>query len=298
MYKIHSKDNNTDICYPHNPGKESIWVLEVGRSNPYPLYDTGNMNRDVFVLHYVLTGKCVYQGQIIEGPCVFLMTPDHLQRYVVTDDSPFFEQYWIKFSGPGAQGFLNEAGFLKDPKIYDCPYIYQAFQVFFELSNTNNYVGKDDRFYMLNGLLQLLALHSVHSQKDLKQENYPPYVQTLQEYIHRNYASAINESDLAALVHLSVRYMHRIFKKEIGMPPIQYLNSYRIKCAKKMLTESNLTVAKIAEAVGFPDPNYFSCVFQRYSKNIPPSEYRKRHRQTYQTKGGAEQKAPSGKEFL
>lgn len=255
-----------------------LYIMEIGHSNPVPSYDTGIMKRDVFVIHYVLSGTGTYNGYRIEGPCAYLMQPTTPQRYIVDSDSPFFDQYWIKFTGTEAKALLEEAGFLMDQPVFECPYINQAFNVFREMCNPDNYAQKDDRYHLMSGFFQLLSLHSVSVRKSNEQRGESNvYVKQICEYIHKNYASPINETELAHVVHLSVRYMHRIFKAEIGMPPIRYLNTCRIKYAKRLLSESTMTIAKIAESVGFPDSNYFCCVFQRYNDGISSSGYRKKH---------------------
>lgn len=61
----------------------------------------------------------------------------------------------------------------------------------------------------------------------------------------------------------------------MGVPPIRYLNNYRIQCAKKLLIDSNFTIANIAESIGFINPNYFCRAFKRHNNGISPSEFRK-----------------------
>lgn len=282
MIKIHYNLNDTDICSPHKMGKESLWVCEIGHSYPGKGYLSRLMSRNCYVLHYIKSGCGYYRNHPVEAPCVFLMRPDETQYYTVSDDpkSPQWEQYWIMFSGPAAEGYLREAGFgNEEQSVFPCPYINQAYHILHDLQSIINYTNHDDRFYMLTGLFRLFSLHSATSHPTAPgvRQSYSRYVQTICDYIQENYAQPLCEDDLAAIVHLSTRYMHRIFKQELGISPIRYLNAYRVQCAKRLLTELNLPVNQTAEAVGFSDPNYFCCVFQRFTDGLSPMEYKKKH---------------------
>ena len=54
-----------------------------------------------------------------------------------------------------------------------------------------------------------------------------------------------------------------------------YVNKVRMEFAKKPLCCSDESIAEIAAAVGFGDPNYFSRVFTQII-GISPTEFRKR----------------------
>ncbi|MFP9100212.1 ATP-binding protein [Flavobacterium sp. RHBU_24] len=58
-----------------------------------------------------------------------------------------------------------------------------------------------------------------------------------------------------------------------GYPPINFIRSIRLKKAAELLSESNMAIADIAEAVGFNSMSYFSkCFHDSFSKT--PSQYR------------------------
>ena len=65
-----------------------------------------------------------------------------------------------------------------------------------------------------------------------------------------------------------------LFKKEIGIGFSDYLTVCRMEHAKKMLKESDLPVALVAEDAGYSDSKYFSKTFNK-TVGLKPSEYRK-----------------------
>ena len=278
MVITHIRENTTKIFFPKIVSQAPLRVLEIGRSNPPAGYDSGNMPRPVWVLHYIVSGSGVVCGIPFSAPAAFLFTPETVQRYTVDADSGFFEQYWIKFSGSAAPAYLSEAGMPTDAGVFSCDYIHKAVALLREALSLSFYRNMDEGYCMLGVLSRLFALHAAGQRgTDNGVQHISQSVLRICDYIHEHYTDTLTERALADLVHFSVPYMHKRFAKEMGIPPIRYLNQYRIQCAQRLLLEENLTVTKIAEATGFIDPNYFCCVFQRFSGGLSPTEYRKRH---------------------
>lgn len=92
-------------------------------------------------------------------------------------------------------------------------------------------------------------------------------------YIEKNYASAISLDELAKIAYMSSSYFCHYFRKEIGRPPIAFINEFRIEKAAKMLSETDLQISQIALSVGFDNYSYFIRKFREY-KNVTPKEYR------------------------
>ena len=75
----------------------------------------------------------------------------------------------------------------------------------------------------------------------------------------------------------SPAYIRRLFLKETGLSPNDYMNNLRIEKAKKLLAynKHELSVSDISEQCGFKDPFYFSRLFKKNTGETP-SEYRKK----------------------
>ena len=54
----------------------------------------------------------------------------------------------------------------------------------------------------------------------------------------------------------------------------EYLASYKLELAKKMLLETDMTVAEIAEKLNYTSAQNFNRFFTKY-ENISPGKYRK-----------------------
>jgi AraC-like DNA-binding protein len=65
------------------------------------------------------------------------------------------------------------------------------------------------------------------------------------------------------------------FKRVTGQAPAKFLRRHRVDMAKQMLTETTLTEAEIAVAVGFTDTSHLIKVFLN-ELGVPPSSFRRR----------------------
>jgi AraC-like DNA-binding protein len=92
--------------------------------------------------------------------------------------------------------------------------------------------------------------------------------------IELRYAEPLKVGDLAASAFLSIGRFTELFREEVGCSPREYLGRVRIRAAKSLLLESDLTVAAIAARTGFPDPAYFTRFF-RQEVGLSPSEFRR-----------------------
>lgn len=90
-------------------------------------------------------------------------------------------------------------------------------------------------------------------------------------YIHEHYAGAFDVEALARSIHVSPSYLFRIFKKKLGVSPMHYRNVVRIEKAKLLLLDRALTLAVVAEKIGFEDPKYFTRVFKALTGTSPSS---------------------------
>ena len=94
------------------------------------------------------------------------------------------------------------------------------------------------------------------------------------EYLHAHLDDKITIDLMASLAHLSASHFARVFKKETGKAPMEYVQDLRLERAKKLLLAGDKTMTDIALDCGFGSPSYLSTCFQKQYK-MTPKEYRK-----------------------
>jgi len=125
---------------------------------------------------------------------------------------------------------------------------------------------------LLSGLNMLLneLLEQVAAAKEIENS---PAIKSACKFIKNNYTRDITLEDTAKQCRLSSFYFSKLFKRKKGITFIEYLTLQRIKEAKKMLEENNLSIKEISGRIGYSDPNYFTKVFKKI-ESISPSTYR------------------------
>jgi AraC family transcriptional regulator len=91
--------------------------------------------------------------------------------------------------------------------------------------------------------------------------------------MHAGLAEPFDLGRLAALAELSAFHFSRVFKQATGMSPSRYFVRLRMDEARRLLSDTTMSVLDIGLAVGYASPSHFAQVF-RESTGTAPSAWR------------------------
>lgn len=97
------------------------------------------------------------------------------------------------------------------------------------------------------------------------------------EWISEHLGDPLDVERLAERAHMSPRHFTRVFRQQMHCPPAKFVERMRIETARRLLEETPMQVAMVAEHCGFGDEERMRRAFLRQLK-VSPSGYRERFR--------------------
>ncbi|SMD38323.1 transcriptional regulator, AraC family [Reichenbachiella faecimaris] len=92
------------------------------------------------------------------------------------------------------------------------------------------------------------------------------------DYIKKNLHLPLAVSDLCQVACMSESSFHRVFRSELGVSPIQFINEERIKKATRLLKQPKIQIKEVYLSCGFNNLSYFIRTFKK-TLNQTPKEY-------------------------
>lgn len=229
-----------------------------------------------FQIVYITSGTGVFEdkdsSRIITPGTLFLLRPGYWHTYHPNKDTGWTE-YYIGFNGPTFRSEINRFfGDRKGP-------------VEFGLSATLVDLFEQALFYserqssQTMSILQAIVIHMISlinynlATKKRNDDKLDAAISYVKQYTANHLSEPIDVQALAEEQGMSYTWLRRMFRKNTGIAPAQYLQQLRIHMSMYLLHNTNAPIKNIAVDSGFKTPEYFCAVFQE-STGITPKEYR------------------------
>lgn len=258
---------------------EDLRLYEIGIQRCAPSYSFGPIIRDRYILHYVFEGEGVLRIDDkelkVKSNSFFLLPPDVLVQYQADEKNPW--QYaWIHFHGFKSTEIVKSIGMTRKEPVY-VP-IEENSQLKDAVINLIMYKENE---YACIGYMYILFdkmnRWTRHVEKkagtNLRTMNY---MREAIQYINTKYCESIMVQQIADHCGVDRAYLSKIFKYATGNTLQEYLIQFRIKRAKQLLKDTDLSVKYVSYSVGYNDPFTFSKVFKK-QEGVSPSVWRKNH---------------------
>ncbi len=255
-----------------------IFVLGVGLND----FQYDIIRDEGYYCHQVLyctrgKGRVVINGKetiILPNMCFFLPANCPHEYYTIGD---LWETHWISFDGYVCEKLLKTLG-LDIPQVFTFLQIDSLEEIFQKIYTILS-SSKPSRDYVASGYLYefLLELHRLATETDAgTKKNKSKSLIPVLSYIDEHFTEDIELKVLASIAGVTPQCLCSKFKKSFLLRPVEYIAKKRIQLARNLLTSTNMSVAEIAEKVGYPDKSYFSLTFKK-NEGISPTEYRKKY---------------------
>lgn len=105
-------------------------------------------------------------------------------------------------------------------------------------------------------------------------QQYGSTIIKTQQYIMQHIDETITLTMLSDALFVNRTHLSEVFKKKTGLTLAAYLSGMKMQRAKYVLTSTDMTIAEVAELLGYKDVEYFSRLFKRRT-GFSPSDYRR-----------------------
>lgn len=231
-------------------------------------------NPGVHVRNHILTlvteGQLTYRldNQIItayKGDLMFIPSGTHRESY--NDGELLHQKVAVLFQVSAPLGLpLLERAEISRISVRALDYYRDRFLMLYKL-----FLEKLDYYELMGAgiLLELLG----HLQRDLSAPALPrrkqQHATVLEQFIVQHFREPLMIEQLARRIDRSPNYTLTLFKEATGMTPVEYQHQLRVNTASDLLRQTNLTIAAIAEHLGYYDASSFYKMFRKKTGTSP-----------------------------
>ena len=243
----------------------------------YFYYEAGywiRRNRfDSFLIMYISKGNChiTIPGKKLTARAGQFVLLDCYQPHSY-GSAGSWDALWLHFDGRLARDYFEEitSGHdqVLDTEGSDAPVI--QLQKIYDVFRTSSTIleGK------LSGYITKLLNNFLYSsEENRKNKVYGTSMADAISYINEHFQSDLSLEQLASEANMSPFHFSRVFTKETGITPHQYLIKTRLSAAKYLLKSTETSIKNIAFSTGFNSETSFCTTFKKW-ENVTPSQYR------------------------
>ncbi|OWA35058.1 AraC family transcriptional regulator [Saccharibacillus sp. O16] len=245
-----------------------------GGRKPPNLHQWGPGVRDVYALHYIISGRGILEtggSAYALGPGDSFVIFPGLEVFYYPDRLDPWAYVWNEFAGEEARHLLVLASLEPHHPVVYATAAEPDLEAFFHPSWSPG-IQAYERLRTDAGL-RLLLSHYIE-RYTAAVDGQTDYVGIASTYMQRNYwRSTLTIQEVVQAAKIERSYLFRLFKQAMGCSLSSYLLRLRIERACELLRTSEVSIQSIAYSVGYHDPLHFSKTFKKVTCQSP-SAYR------------------------
>ena len=232
-----------------------------------------------YILIYCVKGRGwieIRGKRFILGPDQLFVIPPHTPCSYGADLHQPWTNYWIHYSGnlahmhtPPTNRVLNLFA-SQESRIEERLLLFEEI-----LQNVEHYYHPEKLLYANLCMKYFLAsLRYLDIHRSRRQETGNPLLNHLINYMKTRLNEKLSIKELAGYGDCSPSNIYKLFRRHLGMSPVDYHTHLKMERARRYLAHTDLKVKEIGFRLGYDDPYYFSRAFSKYT-GTSPSGFRK-----------------------
>ncbi len=278
---ISQEPNNVQVHrLPNVPMRQihrdsGLWIFRWGSNHAFRSANTAyNYNSryfEFYCISHMFKGNGFYWRpgqesiQVKPGQCI-LVSPGTIHNYGPAHDSEYQEDT-LNFTGPLADMLFKSGVFA------DGVYNIGSFRW---LLSTTKFLSDPSDHAQLNAAFALQQLlYDLYNKRfsEHGKERYPE-IDELLKLLRDQPERWWSIDEMASYCNMSDDQFRRVFCKRVGMLPKLYVDRMKLNHAASLLTETRLSIADIAEKLGYTDQYHFNRRFKDVM-GVSPGQYRR-----------------------
>lgn len=274
--QMQATENGVEILYPSHEEAFAIALSDlfpienilIGTTHPFPTYRVKRRaNGKSYLFEFVLEGegevRFSEKTQKLIGGDLLVIGKDDPHDYRSNPKNPM-KKLWVSFSSE----YLGNM--LKNYRIRSGVYradVKKEFSALYGVAKIDT--SPQNKFFEIAELLHSIVMKTARTAFEQAEDLLSNIKNALLSSIY----SKKNLDEIASDLFMSKSNLIRIFKKQTGLTPYQFLLNEKLSVAKTLLSTTTMQVKTISELLCFSDEHYFSFLFKQKT-GLTPSEYR------------------------
>ena len=244
-------------------------INSIGFSGDVNVTNYGPIQRNLYIVHYVIKGKGYFNGILVKEGQGFLIYPLMMEEYYPDKNDPW-EYLWIISSDDKMLDIFKKYNVNPQTLIFNYNSISIVKSIANEIILRNNTII--DSLELLEYYLKIVNSH-IYPKSNLEKSHAEIYIEFCLNYIESHIHEKISINKLTTILGVSQPYLFKIFNKKYNISLKQYIIDRKLNIAKKMLNKTDMSITQIANSLGYNDPLAFSKLFS-LNIGVSPRKYK------------------------
>lgn len=272
---MYYNDANEKIVYVNSGNYNGILdCMLAGTTSPNADYKVFRACSDIYVFEYVTKGKGYIEANnekytVSEGDFYFIKKGSRVFYYPDPQDP--YEKIWINLDGCMIED-LARTFRLDDVVISNI----NVRRFFIEIHDLLSQLKAENTGVTMQRISCLLFEMLAELKRDTFFAPMKPKISTaeaIKTYIDNNIYNNISLDVMTDQFGITKMHIIRVFKKEYGTTPMQYLIEKKISIAKSLLSGTVMPIKEISALLQYSNTQHFSNTFKN-STGVSPNKYR------------------------
>lgn len=251
-----------------------LYPMQCGLFSYMPGYSLARDSFDSFLLMYIQKGELdlTFEGSAKHVTAGHFVLLDCYKPHAYSS-STGWECLWCHFDGITAKSYY-QCVVSRLGNVFSMPDTYPVLSKMTAILKIFYNASLVKEPLLSKYLMDILTEFLLYTPMNVHAHSYAAMAEETITYINEHFREDISVEEMASLAGLSQYHFIRVFKKETGFTPHEYLINTRIATAKYLLKNSRRSIKDICFASGFSSESIFCGAFKRH-QGMTPMQYRK-----------------------